>query len=235
MTSMQQYRSRRFLVLLVTLVLLLIIPPMVRGFSVRGPVFNVLYSLVLVAAILSLCERRWLRTAALILGVPALLGKWLAYLLASTGDDFLILSDHFVDVLFLGFVAAMILRSIFIQGNISLDSIFGAICAYMLLGIACGTFYSAVEVMKPNSFQASGELAEALKSPETREPVLIYYSFVTLTTLGYGDITPISPPARTLSWLEAMMGQFYIAVLVAFLVGIQVSQGVVRRNSERDP
>ena len=156
------------------LILLLVIQPMIRGFGVRTSVFDVLYSLVLVAAILSLCERRWPRTAALILGVPALLGKWLAYLLASTGDDFLVLSDHCVEVLFLVFVAAMILRSILTQGNISLDSIFGTVCAYMLLGMAWGTFYSAIEVMKPNSFQASGELADALKSPGTREPVLIY-------------------------------------------------------------
>jgi hypothetical protein len=232
---MRQYRPRRFLVLLVTLVLLLVVQPMVRGFSVRTPVFDVLYSLVLVAAILSLCERRWPRTAALVLGVPALLGKWLAYLFASTGDDFLILSDHFVEVLFLVFVAAMILRSILTQGNISLDSIFGTVCAYMLLGMAWGTFYSAIEVIKPNSFHSSGELAEALKSPGTREPVLIYYSFVTLTTVGYGDITPLSPPARTLSWLEAMMGQFYIAVLVASLVGIRVSHGVVKRNDGTIP
>ena len=235
MTAMQQYRPRRFLVLLVMLILLLVIQPMVRGFGVRTPVFDVLYSLVLVAAILSLCERRWPRTAALVLGIPALSGKWLAYLFASTGDDFLILSDHFVEVLFLVFVAAMILRSILTQGNISLDSIFGTVCAYMLLGMAWGTFYSAIEVVKPNSFQASGELAEALKLPGTREPVLIYYSFVTLTTVGYGDITPVSPPARTLSWLEAMMGQFYIAVLVASLVGIRVSHGVVKRNDGTSP
>ncbi len=223
------------MVLLVTLLLLLIIQPMVHGFNVRDPVFDVLYSLVLVAAILSLCDRRWPRAAVLILGVPALLGKWLAYLIAGTGDDFLTLSDHFVEVLFLLFVAAMILRAIFTQGSISLDSIFGAICAYMLLGMACGTCYSAIEVVKPHSFQAAGEFAQALKSPGTREPVLIYYSFVTLTTVGYGDITPVSPPARTLSWLEAMTGQFYIAVLVAFLVGIRVSQGVIKRNDRIGP
>jgi voltage-gated potassium channel len=232
MTAMQQYRPWRFLVLLVTLVLALVIQPMVQGFSVRGPVFDVLYSLVLVAAVLSLCERRWPMTAALILGIPALLGKWLAFLLASTGDDVLTLSDHFVEVLFLGFVALMILRVILTQGSISLDSIFGAICAYMLLGMACGTFYSTIEVLRPNSFLASGELAEALKLPETREPVLIYYSFVTLTTVGYGDVTPVSPPARTLSWLEAMMGQFYIAVLVAFLVGTTVSQGIAKKSRQ---
>lgn len=221
----------RFFVLLVTLVLLLVIQPMVRGFTVKGPVFDILYSLVLVAAILSLCQQRWPRLAALVLGVPALLGKWLAYMRGEPGIDLITLGDHFLEILFLGFVAVMILRTILADGRISLDSIFGAVCAYMLVGIACGTFYSAIEIVGPGSFEASGSLAGALESKATREPVLIYYSFVTLTTLGYGDITPVSAPARTLSWLEAMMGQFYIAVLVAFLIGIRVSHERVRHGN----
>ena len=223
-TPLQKYRPWRFLVLLLTLVLLLVIQPMVHGFAVRGLTFDVLYSLVLGAAILSLCEHRRPRMAALLLGVPAFLGRWLAHLFASTGDDLLTLSDHFVEILFLGFVAVMILRAIVTQPSVSADSIFGAICAYLLLGMAWGTLYSVIEVLKPGSFLASGELADALKSAETRGPVLVYYSFVTLTTVGYGDITPAAPSARTLSWLEAMTGQFYIAVLVAALVGIGLSQ-----------
>jgi len=230
-TPKQQYRPWRFLVLLVTLILLLVIQPMVNGFSLRGPVFDVLYSLVLVAAILSLCQERWPTRLALILGIPALLGRWLAYMLASSGDDVVALTDHFVEIFFLGFVAVMILRAILTQGSISIDSIFGAVCAYLLLGLAWGSLYSVIEVLQPGSFQAAGELADSVKSEESRGPVLVYYSFVTMTTVGYGDITPVSPPARTLSWLEAMMGQFYIAVLVAFLVGIRVSQGPVKRDN----
>ena len=229
---LKQYRSWRFLVLLVTLILVLVIQPMLRGLSSRSPVFSVLYSLVLVAAILSVSEGRWPRRAAVILGVPALLGRWLAYLLAAGGNDFITLSDHFIEILFLAFVAVMILRAIFTQGSVSLDSIFGAVCAYLLLGMAWGSLYSVVEVMQPGSFQATGKMVDALTSVEARGSVLVYYSFVTMTTVGYGDITPVSPPARTLAWLEAMMGQFYIAVLVAFLVGIRVSQGVVGRNRE---
>ena len=141
----------------------------------------------------------------------------------------------FLEIIFLAFVAAMILRAIFTQGSISLDSIFGAICVYLLVGMAWGSLYSMTEVLNPGSFQATGKLADTLNSAETRQPVLIYYSFVTMTTVGYGDITPVSPPARTLSWLEAMMGQFYIAVLVAFLVGIRVSQGPVKRNNGSSP
>ncbi len=232
---MQQYHPWRFLVLLITLVLLLVIQPMVRGFSIRSPLFDVLYSLVMVAAILSLFEGRWLRWSVLILGVLALLGRWLAYLLASSSEDIITLTDHFLEIIFLAFVAAMILRAIFMQGSISLDSIFGAICVYLLVGMAWGSLYSMTEVLNPGSFQVTGKLADTLNSTETRQPVLIYYSFVTMTTVGYGDITPVSPPARTLSWLEAMMGQFYIAVLVAFLVGIRISQGPVNRNNGSSP
>ena len=231
---LKQYRSWRFLVLLLTLILVLVIQPMLRGFSSRSPVFSVLYSLVLVAAIFSVSGGQWPRRAAVILGVPALLGRWLAYLLAAGGDDFITLSDHFIEILFLAFVAVMILRAIFTQGSVSLDSIFGAVCAYLLLGMAWGSLYSVVEVMQPGSFQATGKMADALTSAEARGSVLVYYSFVTMTTVGYGDITPVSPPARTLAWLEAMMGQFYIAVLVAFLVGIRVSQGPGNRNRNID-
>ena len=128
----------------------------------------------------------------------------------------------------------MILRAIFTQGSVSLDSIFGAICAYLLLGMAWGRLFG-IEVLQPGSFQATGKMADALKSTEARGPVLDYYSFVTMTTVGYGDITPVSPPARTLAWLEAMMGQFYIAVLVAALVGIRLSQGMVKRDGNSAP
>jgi len=166
------------------------------------------------------------------MGIPTLLGKWLAYLFASSDVDVVALTDHFVEIVFLGFVAVMILRAIFTRGSISLDSIFGAICAYLLLGMAWGSLYSAIEVLQPGSFQAAGKMADALGSTEARGPVLVYYSFITMTTVGYGDITPVSPPARTLAWLEAMMGQFYIAVLVAFLVGIRLSQGLVKRNDD---
>ncbi len=225
MTPAQQYRPWRFLVLLVTLVLLLVIQPIFRGFSPRGLVLDVLYSFVLVAAILSIFEGKWPKTFALLLGIPALTGRWLAYMLASTGGDLVNLGDQFVEVIFLVFAAAMTLRAVLAQPRISADSIYGTVCAYLLLGIAWGSLYSVQEIIQPGSFAAADDLAPVLQAADTRDSVLVYYSFVTLTTVGYGDITPVSAATRTLSWLEAMTGQFYIAVLVASLVGIRVSQG----------
>jgi hypothetical protein len=89
-----------------------------------------------------------------------------------------------------------------------------------------------VELISPGSFRGPAELASQLADPAQRRLVLNYFSFVTLTTVGYGDIVPASPPARSLACVEAVVGQFYLAVLVAGLVGISVSG---RRPSPPEP
>jgi hypothetical protein len=83
--------------------------------------------------------------------------------------------------------------------------------------------YHLTEFIHPNSFSMAADLAT-----ESRK-ALFYYSFVTLTTLGYGDITPISHPAKSLAMLEAIVGQMYIAVLIARLVGMHISQGLLKK------
>ena len=125
----------------------------------------------------------------------------------------------------------MILRAIFAaQGSVSLDSIFGAVCAYLLLGMAWGSLYAVIKVLQPGSFQATGAIANALKSAEARGPVLDYYSFVTMTTVGYGDITPGVAGRPDPGVAGSDDGPIYIAVLVAGLVGIRLSQGMVKRD-----
>ena len=80
--------------------------------------------------------------------------------------------------------------------------------------MAWGLLYTWVDLRDPQAF--SGIIHSSVEEPMT------YFSFVTLTTLGYGDITPVSNTARTLSWLEAVFGQVYLVVLVANLVGRQL-------------
>ena len=106
-------------------------------------------------------------------------------------------------------------RSAFIQiafgEKLNLNRLLGAVCVYLLLGALWSTLYSSLHQVSPESF--SGAV-----STEAGAGQWVYYSFVTLTTLGYGDILPVSPAARALAYAEAIIGVFYMAVLVAMLV-----------------
>ena len=103
--------------------------------------------------------------------------------------------------------------------QVTWDKIAGAICAYLLVGVDWGLLYAWIGWMDPGSFGG----IEALNAARIGEP-MIYFSFATLTTLGYGDITPVGHAARTLAWLEAVVGQIYLVVMVARLVGLHVSR-----------
>ncbi len=106
-----------------------------------------------------------------------------------------------------------------------------ALCLYLLIGIIWGICYEALEIIYPGSFQGAA-INSSLSSVEIRQK-FTYFSFITLTTLGYGDITPKSPQAFALCQTEAIIGQFFMAVLVARLVGIQVSQQFSNKDHER--
>jgi hypothetical protein len=104
--------------------------------------------------------------------------------------------------------------------NISANRIVGAICVYLMLGVIWALSYALMEATIPGSFK--GLTVQATSS--SWNPDWIYFSFVTLSTLGYGDITPLTYTARALSYFEAIVGQFYLAVLVAGLVGAYLSE-----------
>ena len=118
------------------------------------------------------------------------------------------------------------LRLVAVGNDISPNRIIGAICIYLMLGAMWSIAYAVVEFVQPGSFRGLTELVSATWNPDW-----IYYSFVTLTTLGYGDITPITHTARSLTLAEAIVGQFYIAVLVAGLVAAYIS---AKRDSSED-
>jgi len=103
-------------------------------------------------------------------------------------------------------------------GHIDINRLVGAACIYLLSGALWGIVYFLLSVVSPGSFE--GIVAETW-SEQLNE--FTYHSFVTLTTLGYGDVTPVLPVARTFCYLEAVLGQMYLTVLVAALVGIHIA------------
>jgi len=131
--------------------------------------------------------------------------------------------------LFLFMTIFMVYREIIRGGHVHLDTVMGAICVYLLIGYAWANIYALIWFVDPGAFNfpAHMTMTEGSLIPEF---TFGYYSFVTLTTLGYGDITPISYAARTLSWLEAVVGVSFMATVIAFMVSQVVADRAAGRQ-----
>jgi hypothetical protein len=218
---MELLRGRRFLLLLIAIGLFLAVYPLLSGAAGGRLVMHVLLTLVFIAAMLAIFAQRRLRVLALLLGVPTLAGSWTGYALPAPP---LVAAFHLVSALFLALTVAAILRAILREEAVSADSIYGAFCGYLLMGVAFSHLFCALESMSPTSFQDRGVLGNPAQPYELQYAALTYFSLMTLTTVGYGDVVPASREARGLVVIEAVLGQFYIAVLVAELIGMRVSQ-----------
>jgi hypothetical protein len=206
------------LILLGTLLLILVVQPIAFGVSTRPQLFDVLLMLVTVALLLSFCPDKRRRLFAIAFGGPTGLFSLGGHMFAQPQTP-VVLVGHCLAVVFFFWAAVLIVASIFRTQALSLDSVFGAICGYLLLGMAWAVLYSMLDSAWPGSFAVADRLAAQVRADDSRIHLFTYYSFITLTTVGYGDVTPVSTPARTCAWLEAVTGQFYLAVLVAGLVG----------------
>jgi Ion channel len=130
-------------------------------------------------------------------------------------DFYLHLINDFYSLIFIGFLAIVILRQAFRPGAITSRRIQGSVAVYLLLGLLWAVAYEIVEILAPGSFSVNARHGATL-------PQLGYFSFTTLTTLGFGDILPISPAARALVVLEALVGQLFPAILIARLVALEI-------------
>lgn len=130
--------------------------------------------------------------------------------------------DDVAAVPLLVLLAVGILRYVFTRRQLDTDGVFATIAAYLLLAFAFAQIYVAMQTWSPESFHLPVEAA--LRTPQQLQSDFIYYSLVTLATVGYGDVLPVSEAARTLAVIEATVGQFYVAVVVAVFVGMYASQ-----------
>ena len=121
-------------------------------------------------------------------------------------------------------------RRVLFSGSINPNKIVGSLCLYLLLGMIWATLYLVVGELVPGAFKGTDSRVwyESFSG-------MIYFSYVTLTTLGFGDITPVAPIARFLTYAEAVIGQFYLAIVVASLVGLRISEVITRTSQRLDP
>jgi hypothetical protein len=138
---------------------------------------------------------------------------------------------HSALLLLLGYATIVILRNIFQQHVVRSDDVLGAVCGYLLAAGAWSNVFMLIEIFVPGSFSVGQRFGASLDSWHGRTAVLNYVSLGSLTGVGSGEVVPILPPAIMLTTLEAVFGQFYIAVVVAQLVGAKLSQARQRSNS----
>ncbi len=131
-----------------------------------------------------------------------------------------------------GWAAALILQEIFQLRRVGRDAVFGAVTGYILAAGGWGNLYGLCELLAPGSFHVSPELAGQFADPQTRNAMFIYFSMVTITTVGFGDVTPARGPVTVFAMLETVFGQFYFAVVVAQIVGMRLAQGLGGRRDE---
>jgi hypothetical protein len=218
--------------MLLALILLIVVHPLVHEALTARVLVDVLLTFVFFAAFLVIFPQRHLQLVAVVLGLPTLAGAWTEYVVPGLPRLPLLISFHVCAVLMLGFTVAVILQTIHSAEEVTQDSVYGAFCGYLLVGVVFGHLYCILEALAPGSFHTIPEAAAQLRDDRHCLSLLTYFSLVTLTSVGYGDIIPGSSASRALAVAEAIMGQFYIAVLISELIGKRVSQVLSERRSD---
>lgn len=211
--------EHRFLIFIISLLLLLGAWPLVTIVPAYRLVLEISLTLVIFSGLFAMkCERKLL-VLALLLGLPAVITQWIVTL---APNELVHAAGDLFPILFLAFFAVFLLRAVLVEERITRDTIAGALSIYLLLGIIWALSYQFIDQIYPDSFYLNPDIWQggALSRMD-----YLYFSFITLTTVGYGDITPVTPVAQSLSYFEAVTGVIYIAVLITRLVGTLQRRG----------
>ncbi len=211
------WSSEAFLThLLIFLVAYLIVHISLGEFNVGRVAARLLLSLVIVTGVMATFKQRWLHSVILVLAVASLGLNWMEEIWPG-GPVTLLYAG--LNLVYLGFLLAVVGIQVFGEGPVTRPRIHGAIVIYLLLGGIWALLNQLVFLTIPHAFHISENLGG---DPDALARLMTYYSFITLTTTGYGDITPVQPVARTLAMFEALVGQLYPAITLARLVALAV-------------
>jgi ion channel len=214
--------------LLASLLLLIAIEPWLTNVVGRG-LWEVLFTLITLSSIDVLSVKRAQALIAGLLALPTVASLWLRQLVPAVGLSQLALV---LLTLFLLYTTATVLFGVFAEETVTMDTLSAALCVYLLMGFVWGGLYGLIYLLAPGAFHLpTGWTPSREQGIATDVPInlMMYFSFTTLTTLGYEDVLPMSGSARAAVMLEAVLGHFYLAVLVARLVGLHIAD--MRRQS----
>jgi hypothetical protein len=186
----------------------------------RGPLYTAIWELcftgVFFASVFNCRHPKRVKIAATVLGIPALLLNWIT--LAFPWPVWVVVSQS-LTLAFMALCTASILYGVVLRARVTMETLRGVVCAYFMIGFVFSFSYLLIEYLFPGSFHLIDRDVTALSHSHYLSEMM-YFSFVTLLAIGYGDITPLTDFGQTIVILEATMGQFYIAILVSRIVSV---------------
>jgi len=213
-TYIQKFSEQRFFILLVLILATIVLTPFLDDFIETRILMDILLTVIFIALILAIRSKRSQLIIGSFLALPLIISTWSFYFVQLTSIS---LMTMIFGALFFSYAVKNILHIVVKSEKVTQETIFAAVVAYLLIALMWAYLYMILEIVIPGSFSVPERSIRA----ETMQ--FEYFSFVTITTLGYGDIIPLTNKASALALLEALIGQIYLVVLVAWLVGMHVS------------
>jgi hypothetical protein len=210
-------RIPRNAALFIVLLLLIIVSPSVSGEAAWFFV-EILFDLVLLVGIYSigLGAQRWPFITLMVLTLGMRWGELLS------GYKALDTSAAVLSAIWLAYAIVLIVAHLFKRRDVSLDTIIGAIIVYLLAAVAFSMIFQIIEVHSPGSFSGFPPVDSGVEGDLSS--TTMYFSLVCITTMGFGDIVPVSTIARPVAVIEGVFGQLYLAVMIARLVGLHIAR-----------
>lgn len=209
-----QHSDTKFVWILLALSLLIILNPLLPSVGFGQYVVTLLFSFIVLSGILAASDERQVIRQLMVIGLITLVLDWIESFATENYVGLSVIIGALY-ALFLAIVTIITVIEVTKSKRVTGNIICGAIAAYLLIGLTAAILAGLMETIHPGSFLRGGEQL----APERVFDDLLYYSMVTLSTIGYGDITPNVAIAQSLSIALGLLGQIYLTVLVAMLVG----------------
>ncbi len=219
--------------LLLALTCMLVVYPFLGTHKALNWVFSVITFFVIAAALRTTRGRGLAYRLGWVFGLTTFLAGFLS---RSMGVEAAYTVSAGLRALFYFYLVIVIFGDVMRRRDITFDAVMGASCVLILLGLAFGSTFALMERLLPGSFliPAVPPSIEAVFGQTSTEFTLLYFSLVAMTTIGFGDIVPLSPPARSLAALEGLLAQLYLAIVIARLVGLEIANRIQERNPRQE-
>jgi voltage-gated potassium channel len=212
-------RKRRTFLLLVSLLVLIILLPLLENSILGSIVLLVLFAFILLFGVYAISYDIRNIAISLMLAVPTFIVVWTETFQSSTP---LLIARFILSIFTILFILLTILWKILSVEKVSIDEIYGAVCVYILIALVFSQVYSLLYVLSPSSFYFMfGEFSFSS---------ILYFSFVALSSVGFGDIVAVTPLARAIVTLELIAGVIFVAVLIARLIGAMAGRQIVKEK-----